>query len=171
MLPGIILIWKRRKVILKRSVQPIHMKINFFTIKNAQAAGLRVCSGGILGLGEAPEHRVELAFALKELGIDSIPINILTPITGTPFEGTRPISPFEILRSFAVFRFILSSAQISTAGGREANLRDLQAMALAGGANGMLIGGYLTTSGQGTEKDIRMLYDLKRPRTLPNLAN
>ncbi|MCD8198999.1 MAG: biotin synthase BioB [Phascolarctobacterium sp.] len=142
----------------------------FITIKNAQAAGLRVCSGGILGLGETPEQRVEMAFTLKELGIDSVPINILTPIPGTPFEGNCPPSPLDILKSFAVFRFIMPSAQIRTAGGREVNLRDLQAMALAGGANGILIGGYLTTAGQGTEKDIRMLTDLKRPRALPELA-
>ncbi len=142
----------------------------FLTIKNAQAAGLMVCSGGILGLGETPEQRVEMAFTLKELGIDSIPINILTPISGTPFEENCPPSPFDVLKSFAVFRFILPSAQIRTAGGREVNLRDLQAMALAGGANGMLIGGYLTTAGQGMQKDIRMLADLKRPLALPELG-
>lgn len=134
----------------------------FVTIKNAQAAGLRVCSGGILGLGETPQQRVEMAFTLKELGIDSVPLNLLTPIAGTPFANNAPITPLEVLRTFAVYRFILPKAQIRTAGGREVNLRDLQALALNGGASGIMIGGYLTTAGRGTEKDLQMLKDLGR---------
>ncbi len=141
----------------------------FVTIKNAQAAGLRVCSGGIFGLGETREQRVEMAFTLKELGIDSVPLNLLTPIPGTPFETNKPLPPLEILRAYAVFRFILPQAQIRTAGGREVNLRDLQALALNGGASGIMIGGYLTTAGRGTERDIQMLKDLGRPRSLPVL--
>lgn len=141
----------------------------FVTIKNAQAAGLRVCSGGIFGLGETREQRVEMAFTLKELGIDSVPLNLLTPIPGTPFEANKPLPPLEILRAYAVFRFILPKAQIRTAGGREVNLRDLQALALNGGASGIMIGGYLTTAGRGTERDIQMLKDLGRPRSLPVL--
>lgn len=141
----------------------------FVTIKNAQAAGLRVCSGGIFGLGETREQRVEMAFTLKELGIDSVPLNLLTPIPGTPFETNKPLPPLEILRAYAVFRFILPEAQIRTAGGREVNLRDLQALALNGGASGIMIGGYLTTAGRGTERDIQMLKDLGRPRSLPVL--
>lgn len=136
----------------------------FVTIKNAQAAGLRVCSGGILGLGETPQQRVEMAFTLKELGIDSVPLNLLTPIAGTPFANNAPITPLEVLRTFAVYRFILPHAQIRTAGGREVNLRDLQALALNGGASGIMIGGYLTTAGRGTEKDLQMLKDLGRTR-------
>lgn len=136
----------------------------FVTIKNAQAAGLRVCSGGILGLGETPQQRVEMAFTLKELGIDSVPLNLLTPIAGTPFANNAPITPLEVLRTFAVYRFILPKAQIRTAGGREVNLRDLQALALNGGASGIMIGGYLTTAGRGTEKDLQMLKDLGRTR-------
>ena len=141
----------------------------FSTIKNAQAAGLRVCSGGIFGLNETPEQRVEMAFTLKELGIDSVPLNLLTPIPGTPFESNKPLPPLEILRAFATFRFILPKAQIRTAGGREVNLRDLQSMALNGGASGIMIGGYLTTAGRGTERDMQMLKDLGRPRSVPNL--
>lgn len=141
----------------------------FVTIKNAQAAGLRVCSGGIMGLGETPEQRVEMAFTLKELGIDSVPLNLLTPIAGTPFAGNKALAPLEILRAFAVFRFILPHAQIRTAGGREVNLRDLQALALNGGASGIMIGGYLTTAGRGTDKDLQMLRDLGRGRSLPKL--
>lgn len=141
----------------------------FSTIKNAQAAGLRVCSGGIFGLGETPEQRVEMAFTLKELGIDSVPLNLLNPIPGTPLEGKKPLPPLEILRAYAVYRFILPKAQIRTAGGREVNLRDLQAMALNGGASGIMIGGYLTTGGRATERDMQMLKDLGRERSKPNL--
>ena len=144
-------------------------KDKFVTIRNAQAAGLRVCSGGIFGLGETPEQRVEMAFTLKELGIDSVPLNLLTPIPGTPFEDKKALSPLEILRSYAVFRFILPKAQIRTAGGREVNLRDLQALALNGGASGIMIGGYLTTAGRGTEREMPMLKDLGRGRSLPSL--
>ena len=142
----------------------------FFTIKNAQAAGLRVCSGGIFGLGETPEQRVEMAFTLKELGIDSVPLNLLTPIPGTPFESNKPVPPLEILRAFATFRFILPAAQIRTAGGREVNLRDLQSLALNGGASGIMIGGYLTTAGRGTDRDRQMLQDLGRPLSKPDLS-
>lgn len=144
-------------------------KDKFVTIRNAQAAGLRVCSGGIFGLGETPEQRVEMAFTLKELGIDSVPLNLLTPIPGTPFADRKPLPPLEVLRSYAVFRFVLPKAQIRTAGGREVNLRDLQALALNGGACGIMIGGYLTTGGRGTEKDMQMLKDLGRGRSQPNL--
>ena len=132
------------------------------TIHNAQQAGLRVCSGGIIGLGEQPAHRVEMAFALKKLGIDSIPLNILTPIPGTPLENINRIKSFDILRTFAVFRFILPQALIRTAGGREVGLRSLQALALMGGVDGMMIGGYLTTSGGDATKDRQMLLDLNR---------
>lgn len=135
----------------------------------AQTAGLRVCSGGIFGLGETPYQRVEMAFTLKDFGIDSIPLNILTPIKGTPFEKNAPLSPWEILRAFAVFRFILPHALIRTAGGREVNLRSLQAYALTGGLNGLMIGGYLTTQGNKTPVDMQMLKDLGRVPAMPEL--
>lgn len=141
----------------------------FATIHNAQAAGLRVCSGGIFGLGETPEQRVEMAFTLKELGIDSVPLNLLNPIAGTPLENSKPLPPLEILRAYAVYRFILPKAQIRTAGGREVNLRDLQALALNGGASGIMIGGYLTTGGRAPEKDLQMLQDMGRGRTSVNV--
>ena len=88
-------------------------------------------------------------------------------VSGVPAATTLP--PLEILRAFATFRFILPKAQIRTAGGREVNLRDLQSMALNGGASGIMIGGYLTTAGRGTERDMQMLKDLGRPRSMPNL--
>lgn len=84
-----------------------------FTISNAQKAGIRVCSGGILGLTKR-KNNVEMAFELKRLGVDSIPLNILNPIKNTPFENNEPIPPLEILRTFAVFRFVLPKALIRT---------------------------------------------------------
>jgi biotin synthase len=138
-------------------------------IENAKEAGIRVCSGGIFGLGETPEQRVEMAFELKRLQIDSIPLNMLNPIPGTPFEHNKPLSPLEILRTFAVFRFILPHALIRTAGGREVNLRDLQCLALNGGLNGIMVGGYLTTGGRSPATDRQMIKDLGRTMTKPNL--
>ena len=133
-----------------------------FTIENAKNAGMAVCSGGIMGLGESRKQRVEMAFDLKELGITSVPLNILHPVPGTKLEGMQDLEPLEILRAFAMFRFVLPQATIRTAGGRERNLRDLQAMALAGGLNGMLVGGYLTTGGRVPADDMQMISDLKR---------
>lgn len=140
------------------------------TISNAQKAGIRVCSGGIFGLNETLEQRVEMAFELKRLGIDSVPLNILNPIKGTPFEHNKPLDALEILRTFATFRFILPTAQIRTAGGREVNLRDLQALALAGGLNGIMVGGYLTTGGRSPQEDLKMIDDLKLQRTQPQVS-
>ena len=139
------------------------------TIQAAKDAGIRVCSGGILGLNETPEQRVEMAFELKRLDIDSIPLNLLNQIEGTPFENNESMTPLEILRAFAVFRFILPKALIRTAGGRELNLRDLQALALNGGMNGIMVGGYLTTGGRRPEDDKTMLKDLGRPLTKPQM--
>ena len=139
------------------------------TIQAAKDAGIRVCSGGILGLNETPEQRVEMAFELKRLDIDSIPLNLLNQIEGTPFENNKSLTPLEILRAFAVFRFILPKALIRTAGGREVNLRDLQALALNGGMNGIMVGGYLTTGGRRPEDDKTMLKDLGRPLTKPQM--
>lgn len=135
------------------------------TIENAKKAGIRVCSGGILGLGETPEQRVEMAFELKRLNISSVPLNLLNAIVGTPFENNRKLTALEILRTFAVYRFILPKALIRTAGGREVNLRDLQALALNGGMNGIMVGNYLTTAGRPAEADKVMINDLGRTYT------
>lgn len=138
-------------------------------IQRAQKAGIRVCCGGILGLGETLDQRVEMAFHLKKLHIDAIPLNVLNPIPGTPYEHNEPLAPLEILRSFAMFRFVLPKAQIRTAGGRQLNLRSLQSMALAGGMNGVMIGNYLTSKGSDPHDDLTMLRDLGRTRTMPNV--
>ena len=138
-------------------------------IHTAQSAGIRVCSGGIIGLGESLDQRVEMAFHLKEMHIDSVPLNILNPVKGTPFYTNKRLSPLEVLRTFAMFRFVLPKALIRTAGGREVNLRSLQAYALTGGLNGIMVGGYLTTGGRDPKEDIRMTEDLGRSMTTPKL--
>ena len=136
-------------------------------IRAAQQAGIRVCSGGIIGLGESLDQRVEMAFTLKKMHIDSVPLNILNPVPGTPFYTNRRLPPLEVLRTFAMFRFVLPKALIRTAGGREVNLRSLQAYALTGGLNGIMVGGYLTTAGRDPKEDIRMTEDLGRTFTRP----
>lgn len=130
------------------------------TILAAREAGLEICAGGIIGLGETPEQRLELAFALRDLRVYSIPVNILHPIPGTPLAGKAPLSPLEILRTLAVFRLVLPKATIRYAGGREYNLRDVQALGLAGGVDGLITGNYLTTPGQGSTRDIQLIRDL-----------
>jgi biotin synthase len=122
--------------------------------------GIRPCCGGIIGLGESKEDRIKIAFALKKLHIECVPINILNPRKGTPLENIKPIEPMEAIKTIAVFRLILPKAIIKIAGGRESGLRDLQAMAFMAGANGMIIGGYLTTQGRAVEQDLQMVRDL-----------
>jgi biotin synthase len=130
------------------------------TIKAAQQAGLECCSGGIIGMGETIEQRIELAFILKELNVNSVPINILNPIKGTRLFDQRPLLPMEIVKMMAIFRLILPDKELRYAGGREVNLRELQALGLLGGINGMLTGGYLTTGGRHANQDRQMVADL-----------
>lgn len=127
------------------------------TIRDAKAIGLEVCSGGIFGLGETPQQRLELAFTLKGLEVDSIPINILNPIPGTAAEHAPSLSPLETLRLVATYRFIFPNKDVGVLGGREARLGDLQALILISGANVILIGNYLTTSGRDAEADLDMI--------------
>jgi biotin synthase len=129
------------------------------TVRTVVNSGLSSCCGGILGLGETALQRLDLAFTLAELGVDCVPINILNPRPGTPLQDAAPVEPLEILKIVALFRLILPKATIKIAGGRERNLRDFQAMALRSGANGMIIGGYLTTGGRAVEDDLRMVRD------------
>ena len=122
--------------------------------------GVKPCCGGIIGLGESPKERLNLAFTLKKMDIGCVPVNIFDPRKGTPLEHVKPIEPLEAIKTIAVFRLILPKAIIKVAGGRESGLRDLQAMAFMAGANGMIIGGYLTTKGRSVEEDLRMIKDL-----------
>jgi biotin synthase len=130
------------------------------TIKLAQEVGLEVCSGGIFGIGETPEQRIELAFALKALKVQSVPINILHPVPGTPAAGNPPLSSSEVLKLVATYRFIMPAQDIGVFGGREKALGSLQPLMFAAGANVTLIGDYLTTKGQAPERDLKMIADL-----------
>ncbi len=131
------------------------------TIRAAKRAGLEVCSGGIIGMGEDWPDRIEMAIILKELNVDSIPINILVPIKGTPLEDIKPLSPADAIRTVAIFRVILRNKIIKIAAGRESVLKDLQAEAFRAGANGMLIGGYLTIKGSNLEDDNALIEEIK----------
>lgn len=123
-----------------------------------------MCSGGIFGIGEGWRDRVDLAFALKELNVSSIPLNFLNPRPNTPFEKYKLLSPLECLRIIALFRFILPEHEIVVCGGREANLRELQSLMYYAGASGNMTGDYLTTKGRGKELDIRLIEDLEFTR-------
>lgn len=129
-------------------------------VQMVQEHGIYPCSGGILGMGETPVQRLELAFELKKIKADCVPLNILNPRSGTPFADLEPLQPMEIIKYIALFRLILPHSTIKIAGGREVNLRDLQAMAMSAGANGLILGNYLTTLGRNSAQDIQMLRDL-----------
>ena len=130
------------------------------TIKRAKALGFKVCAGGLFGIGETVKDRVELAFTLKELDVESVPMNFFIPVKGTALEGVKPLSPLEILKTISIFRLILQKQDIIICGGREVNLRDLQSMIFLAGANAMMSGGYLTTNGRDIKTDLKMVKDL-----------
>jgi len=130
------------------------------TIKAAISVGLKVCAGGLFGLGESRTQRVELAATLQELEVDSVPINFLNPIPGTPLEGKENLTPMECLKIIAIYRLMLPSRDIYICGGREVNLGDLQSWIFAAGANGLMVGNYLTTSGRNIDLDLKMIKDL-----------
>lgn len=130
------------------------------TIKTAKELGFYVCGGGVFGLGESKEQRVELAVTLRELKVDSIPINFLNPRPGTPLEKVNNLTPIECLKIISLYRFMLPTKDIVVCGGRQINLRDMQCLIFAAGANGMLIGNYLTTMGRSEHDDLKMIEDL-----------
>lgn len=132
-------------------------KIN--SIKAAQRAGLDVCSGGIMGLGETKEDRISMAFTLRGLGIKSVPVNMLNPIAGTPFENNVRLTVDDMRRICAVFRFILPRASIRLAGGRGL-MEDKGEMCFLSGANAAISGDMLTTSGISVDTDMRLLKKL-----------
>lgn len=127
-----------------------------FTVKNAIEAGLDVCCGGIIGMGESMEQRIKMAFEIRDLGIKSVPINILTPVKGTPLQNIKVLQPYEILRTIAIFRLIMPYASIRYAGGRKA-LGEYQSTGFNAGINAMMIGNYLTTTGNKISDDLKMI--------------
>ena len=130
------------------------------TIRHLRQAGIKICSGGIIGMGETREDRCDLAFELKAIGANVVPINILNPIPGTPFANNDPLPVLEILKTIACFRLILPRQEIMVAGGRTLNLRDAQSMVFMAGASALMVGNYLTTLNQPVERDLQMLKDL-----------
>ena len=129
------------------------------TIRHARAAGLEICSGGIVGMGERDEDVIDLALALRDVKPDSIPINMLHPVPGTPLEECRNLTPQRCLKVLSLFRFLHPRTEIRMAGGREFNLRTLQPLALYA-ADSLFVGGYLTTPGQSPPDAWKMIADL-----------
>jgi len=132
------------------------------TIKAAKRAGLEVCSGGIIGMGETMDDRIQMALILKELKVDSVPLNILVPIAGTPLADNIVLSCQEVIRTIAIFRIILKDKIIKIAAGRESIFKDFQALGFMAGANGMLIGGYLTIKGRSVEEDRKLVSQVEK---------
>ncbi|OUM94305.1 MAG: biotin synthase BioB [Thermobacillus sp. ZCTH02-B1] len=129
------------------------------TIEAVRRAGISPCSGVIIGMGETDEEIVEMAMALRELDVDSVPVNFLHPIPGTPLAGAGLTPPLKALKVLALFRFLLPAKEIRVAGGREISLRSLQPLALYA-ANSIFVGDYLTTPGQDVTADHQMIEDL-----------
>ncbi len=131
------------------------------TVRLAQKVGLETCCGCIFGMGETVEDRVSLAFSLKELNPNVVPLNFLFPIPGTPLENEPRLRPMEILKIVAVMRLVLPRQDLKVAGGREKNLRDLQSWIFYVGATSALIGNYLATLGRPAKEDLQMIEDLE----------
>lgn len=129
------------------------------TLRAVRQAGLELCSGGIIGMGESPDDIVEMAFALRELAVESIPLNFLNPIAGTPLENEGQLTPGGCLKALSMFRFVNPQSELRIAGGRELHLRSLQPLGLYA-ANSIFVGDYLTTEGQPAAADFQMIADL-----------
>lgn len=129
------------------------------TLRAVRSAGMELCSGGIVGMGERPQDVVDMAFDLRELQVESIPVNFLNPIEGTPLAGQSDLTPNYCLKVLAMFRLVNPTREIRIAGGRELHLRSLQAMGLYA-ANSIFVGDYLTTKGQLPQRDYDMICDL-----------
>ncbi len=130
-------------------------------IEAAKSLSLSVCSGGIFGIGESWEDRIDMAFALKELKVNSVPINFITPVYGTPLGDTELLNPMEALKIISIYRLILPESEIRICGGRPNTLRDLNSYIFMAGADGLLIGNYLTTSGRYPDDDLQMIKDME----------
>lgn len=127
------------------------------TARIVKEAGLELCCGGIIGMGETAMQRLELAYSIKDLSPNEVPINILIPKSGTPFESLNGVSPIDAIKTIAVWRFLMPNPIIKIAAGREVYFRDDDNLALRAGANGIITGGYLTTPGNDPSRDIQMI--------------
>jgi biotin synthase len=130
------------------------------TVQKVQKAGLSACSGALVGMGESEDDILDLAYALRELAVESLPVNFLMPIPGTPLEGHYHLTPTRCLNVLCLFRFLNPKASLRISGGREIHLRSLQSLGLYV-ANSIFIGDYLTTKGQSAEADLQMIQDLE----------
>jgi biotin synthase len=128
------------------------------TVEHVKSAGLKTCSGGILGMGETDDDVIDLALSLRELEVRSVPVNFLVPIDGTPFAGRQALDPRRCLRMLALYRLLLPTQEIRISGGREVHLRSMQVMGLYA-ANSIFIGDYLTTAGAAVHADLQMIRD------------
>ena len=136
----------------------------FDTLRMVRAAGMEVCCGGILGLGETVAHRAEFAIQLAALGPDEVPLNFLNPRPGTPLGEAAPVDPKDALRAIAAFRLALPRTILRYAGGREITLGDLGTRdGLLGGVNAVIVGNYLTTLGRSPSQDLALLEELRMP--------
>ncbi len=135
----------------------------FETCRRVRAAGMELCCGVLLGMGESVAQRVELLGQLRDVDPVEVPLNFLNPRPGTPLADRSLVEPLEALRWIALVRLALPGVLLRYAGGREVTLRDLQAMGMAAGVNGLIIGNYLTTLGRRPEQDLQMLADLAMP--------
>lgn len=140
------------------STHPYSERVN--TLRIAKEAGLSLCSGGIFGMGEMWQDRLDMMFTLREIGVDVMPINFLNAIHGTPLAGQPKLPPMECLKIISIARFILPDKELKVAGGREVCLRDLQSWIFYAGADSTMIGNYLTTYGRSPEMDHQMVLDL-----------
>jgi biotin synthase len=129
------------------------------TVTNVKSVGLSSCCGGIVGMGETDDDLMDLAVSLRKLGVDSIPINFLHPIDGTPFEGVKTLTPQRCLKILCMFRFVNPDKELRVGGGREINLRSLQPLSLYP-ANSLFVNGYLTTPGMETSETHKMIADM-----------
>lgn len=127
------------------------------TIHAIKSAGLSICSGGIFGMGETWQDRIDMAFLLKELDIDSVPINFLIPLKGTSLEHLDFLHPFEALKIVSLYRFILPQKEIRVCGGRMQVLNEFKSLVFLAGADSLLTGNYLTTPGISFEDDLRLI--------------
>lgn len=127
------------------------------TISAVKSVGLSLCSGGILGLGETWQDRIDIGMALREIGPDSVPLNFLIPIKGTRLESRNPLESVEALKIISLFRFLLPGREVRVCGGRAQTLGQFNSFVFLAGADGILSGNYLTTSGRCFEDDIRLI--------------
>lgn len=130
------------------------------TLHAAKAAGLSLCSGGIFGMGEQWDDRLDMVFTLRDIGVDVMPVNFLNAIAGTPLAGQAKLAPMECLKIVSICRFIYPTVELKVAGGREVCLRDMQSWIFFAGADSTMIGNYLTTYGRSPEMDHQMVHDL-----------